>query len=85
MIQTIKRWDTGATMTDGAKHYAAYCRAVGTEQRFIKHAATFIGPDKYYDEWQEPRTAPKNGGKRECSREAEFDEARRLLGLEVAE
>ena len=86
-----RRWQTrrrekvtAATMTAAAANYAAYCEAVGTESRYIKHGATFIGPDRHYEEWQEPRTAPKNGGKREIGREAEFDEAARLLGLEVA-
>ena len=84
-----RRWQTrrhekvtAATMTAAAANYAAYCEAVGTEQRFIKHAATFIGPDRHYEEWLEPRTAPKNGGR---GREAEFDEAARLLGIKVAE
>ena len=32
-----------------AKHYSQAC--VGKEQQFIKHASTFLGPDKPYEEW----------------------------------
>lgn len=45
-----------------AARYADHCRAKGTEERFIKHAATFLGPDKPYEEWLPPRgttTVPK--------------------------
>lgn len=79
----LKEKVTPEAMTTGAKHYGEYCKAVHRDYEKIKHPATFIGPDRHYEEWQEPRTAPKNGGKRECSREAEFDEAARLLGIEV--
>lgn len=41
---------------DGAKRYAAYCKAtgkVGTE--FVKQAATFLGPEKpFLEEWDAP-------------------------------
>jgi hypothetical protein len=45
-------------LTAAAAHYAAYCTAVGTEPRFIKHAATFWGPDEPWREWQ---TGPPPG------------------------
>ncbi|HHY95890.1 MAG TPA: hypothetical protein GX513_12920 [Firmicutes bacterium] len=34
-----------------AANYAASCHAKGTEERFIKHPATFLGPDKPFEEW----------------------------------
>lgn len=34
-----------------AVNYAASCRARGTEERFIKHASTFLGPDKPFKDW----------------------------------
>lgn len=34
-----------------AKNYASYCRLQGTEQRFIKHPSTFLGPNKPFEEF----------------------------------
>jgi len=34
-----------------AKNYAAYCAKQGLEQRYIKHASTFLGPDKPFEEY----------------------------------
>lgn len=33
------------------KHYAEYCTRQGTEQRYIKHPSTFLGPDRPYEEF----------------------------------
>ncbi|MBC7336703.1 MAG: hypothetical protein H5U01_10590 [Clostridia bacterium] len=46
------------SMVVAAVNYAAYCRASGTEERYIKHPATFVGPDKPFLEWLEPRASP---------------------------
>jgi len=48
------------TMLDGINRYAAYCEANHTEPRFVKHAATFFGPDRHYlNDWTaQPRSAP---------------------------
>lgn len=35
-------------MLDGARRYAAYVTAEGTDPKFIKQAATFFGPDEHY-------------------------------------
>lgn len=37
-------------MITGAKNYAASCRAKETEAKYIKLPATFIGPDKHYQD-----------------------------------
>lgn len=37
-----------------AKHYKLECDAEGREARFIKHGATFLGPDRPYEEYIEP-------------------------------
>lgn len=59
------------TILQGIDRYAAYCEANHTEPRFVKHAATFLGPDRHYlNDWTVPaRTAAQqpqrtaNGGK----------------------
>jgi hypothetical protein len=38
-------------LVDAAKNYAGECRRQGTQQRYIKLAATFLGPDKPYLDW----------------------------------
>ncbi len=37
-----------------AKNYAAYCKKQGTESNFMKHASTFIGPNKPFEEYIKP-------------------------------
>jgi hypothetical protein len=58
------RLQAGATveaMADGIRRYAAYVKACSTEQKFIKHAATFLGPDTHYlNDWSPPKAA-QNG------------------------
>lgn len=48
-------------MIKAAENYAAYCAAQGTEPRFIKHPATFIGHNRPFEDWIRPRqeTMPK--------------------------
>jgi len=38
-------------LVDTAKNYAADCRKRRTEERYIKHASTFLGPDRPYLDW----------------------------------
>lgn len=77
--QWLLRLKAGATaeeMAAGIVAYAAYVDANGTEQRFVKHAATFLGPDMHFrSSWA---VAPQTGqgsrftpghGQRESSRE----------------
>jgi hypothetical protein len=45
-------------LVNAAANYAAECRRQGTQQRYIKHAATFLGPDKPYLDWI---NAPRDG------------------------
>ncbi|MFA6294263.1 MAG: hypothetical protein WC637_20900, partial [Victivallales bacterium] len=40
-------------MSQAATNYSAFCEAAGTEERYIKHAATFLGPDKPFEEYCE--------------------------------
>jgi len=43
--------DLVGDLVDAAKNYARECQRQGTQQRYIKHAATFLGPDKPYLDW----------------------------------
>lgn len=38
-------------MIQAVTHYADQCQQLGTEQRYIKHASTFIGPNKPFEEY----------------------------------
>ncbi|MFA7468347.1 MAG: replication protein [Desulfotomaculaceae bacterium] len=38
-------------LVDAAKNYAGECQKQGTQQRYIKLAATFLGSDKPYMDW----------------------------------
>lgn len=40
-------------LTTAAEHYAEDCRQQHTEPRFIKHAATFLGPNRPWEDWRE--------------------------------
>jgi len=42
-----------------AKNYAAHCRANKTEEKFIKHPATFVGPDLPFLDWQKQIAIPE--------------------------
>jgi hypothetical protein len=37
-----------SVMIEGATRYAAYCRAQGTEQQYIKQPVTFFGTGEHY-------------------------------------
>ena len=38
-------------LVTAADNYAAYYKKHGTEKRYVKHAATFLGPDRPCSEW----------------------------------
>lgn len=40
-----------AAMLTAAAGYAEHCRADRTEQKFIKHPSTFLGPTRPFEEW----------------------------------
>lgn len=81
------------TMADGVRRYAAYCEAMRTEPRFVKHAATFFGPDRHYlNDWTPAvgmaAAAPLRGAwaamtdqQRAAANAASTAEAAKLLGF----
>lgn len=40
-----------------ARHYAEKCLREGTEEKFIKHPATFLGPTRPYEDYIRPPTS----------------------------
>ena len=44
----VKEGEDPEVMLAGARAYADYVKREGTEPQFVKHAATFLGPDKHY-------------------------------------
>lgn len=58
----LKEGQKAEALTAAASHYADACRSAGTEERFIKHASTFLGPDKPYEDYiRGPTTDPRSG------------------------
>ena len=44
----VRKGTSHADLLAGVERYAACCKAEGTESRFIKHLATFLGPDEFW-------------------------------------
>lgn len=53
----INEGHTAAEMETSCKHYAATTK--DTDQKYIKHASTFIGPDKPFEDYLKPPKPPK--------------------------
>jgi len=65
----IKEGTSGGELITAAKNYTADCRKWGTEERYIKHASTFLGPDKPYLDWVN-RTEAKQEEEKKNSKKA---------------
>lgn len=57
-----KAGDEAQEMIAAAGHYYRWCTESEQEQRYIKHAATFIGPDRPYRDWIEGIPEAAHGG-----------------------
>jgi len=62
---------TSEDLLVAAINYADACRNQGTEQKFIKYPATFLGPDKLFTEWIKPRRGGDHDGNNKISSEKE--------------
>lgn len=47
----LKKKVSSSDMIQAAINYLNYCRQNGTGEQFIKHASTFLGPDKPFEEY----------------------------------
>ena len=50
-----------SVIIQAAKHYREFNVVDGTEPKFIKHAATFLGPDRHWEDWDKPKKPSSNG------------------------
>ncbi|SFG21872.1 phage replication protein O [Desulfotomaculum arcticum] len=50
-LDRLKEGLSAAKLLHSAQNYAAHCQKLGTEPRYIKYAANFLGPDRPYAEW----------------------------------
>ncbi len=67
-------------LVNAAANYADECQRQGTQPRYIKHAATFLGPDKPYLDWLKPPAAEAGTKQQSNSRpNRQTDEKRKLL------
>ena len=58
----VKSGVDGVVILRGVKRYAEYCNVAGVEERYIKHANTFFGPDEHYlSDWTPPRSGAPPG------------------------
>lgn len=70
----IREGKTADAMTAGAARYAAYCRAEGTEAKFVKQGGTFFGPGLHFEAAWVPAPALQATAARNA-------EARQMLGF----
>ena len=54
----LKEGETEILITLCAKNYAAEVKVKGTEEQYIKLPATFLGPNKPYEDYKQSRTSP---------------------------
>ncbi|MEA3224857.1 MAG: hypothetical protein U9Q07_02820, partial [Planctomycetota bacterium] len=62
-----------SVLIEAAKNYREFCLAEGTEPRYIKQPATFLGPNRHWEEWDTPRK-PSGNGSRVVTRPGEYDD-----------
>jgi len=44
-----------SVLIEAAGHYREYCEAGKIEPRFVKQPATFLGPDRHWEDWKDKR------------------------------
>jgi hypothetical protein len=62
-------------LINAARQYRDICLRMGTNERFIKHPATFIGPDKPYEEYLSNKGVGEIG---ECHGHLEADSGKTI-------
>jgi len=88
-VKARKAWDTtlkgrpGASghkpvepsvLIEAANHYRMYCEAEKTEPKFVKQPATFLGPDRHWEDWKEKRKPSGNGNRLSTATHFDDDE-----------
>lgn len=49
------------TIARAAQHYREACQVAGTEETYMMHAATFLGPQRRWEDYLEPPKVPAKG------------------------
>ncbi len=65
----IKEGVPAGNLITAAKNYAADCQKRRTEEQYIKHASTFLGPDKPYLDWITKPEAKREEKEKEIRKE----------------
>jgi len=88
-VQTRKAWATAlkgrpgkdghkpvesSVLIEAAKHYRIHCEQERTEPKFIKQPATFLGPDRHWEDWKEAPKPSGNGKKLSSASNYEDDD-----------
>ena len=68
-LTRLKEGAAGGDLIAAAKNYAADCRRRGTEERYIKYPATFLGPDRPYLDWISKSAAKQEEKEKETRKE----------------
>lgn len=80
----IKAKVSPEAMVEGARRYAAYCKAQRTEPGFIKQPATFFGPGEHFSaDWsvRQQATAPRAAGRAQQQADATAQAMARINNL----
>lgn len=56
----IKEGAIPSVLIAAAGHYAMDCINRGTDEKYIKHPATFLGPSKHYEDYLHPPEPPRD-------------------------
>jgi len=80
LSESLTMEDLVRDLVNAAANYADECQRQGTQPRYIKHAATFLGPDKPYLDWVKP-SAAETGVKYPLTNlpKGQTDEKRKLI------
>lgn len=75
-FKTIKAGVDHEEIINGVRRYQEACRRNGTEQKFIKHAVTWLNGSHWEDEYPDPKTCPEPPQKK-----SRHQRAKEALGL----
>ena len=64
-----------STLIEAANHYRMKCEMDETEPKFIKHPATFLGPNRHWEDYKDvPKPSGNGNGRRVVTRPGEYDD-----------
>jgi len=64
-----------STLIEAANHYRMKCEMDGTEPKYIKQPATFLGPNRHWEDYKDvPKPSGNGNGRRVITRPGEYDD-----------